>query len=34
MLKLKLDVTRDVPAHGRVGSNEEFVRLVTGGKAD
>jgi glyoxylase-like metal-dependent hydrolase (beta-lactamase superfamily II) len=26
--KLKLDVAQHVPAHGRVGTNEEFVRIV------
>ena len=29
MLKLKLDVTQHVPVHGRVGSNEEFLRMFT-----
>ena len=28
MLKQKLDVAQHVPIHGRVGSNEEFVRIV------
>jgi hypothetical protein len=27
--KLKLDVLQHVPAHGRVGTQEEFMRLVT-----
>jgi hypothetical protein len=27
--KLKLDVAQHAPAHGRVGTHEEFVRLVT-----
>jgi len=27
--KLKLDVARHAPAHGRVGMQEEFVRLAT-----
>ncbi|HLG58914.1 MAG TPA: MBL fold metallo-hydrolase [Vicinamibacterales bacterium] len=27
--KLKLDVTQHAPAHGRVGTQEEFLRLVT-----
>jgi len=27
--KLKLDVTQHAPAHGRVGTHEEFMRLVT-----
>jgi hypothetical protein len=27
MLKLKLDVAQHVPIHGRVGSNEEFLRM-------
>lgn len=26
---LKLDVAQHVPVHGRVGTNEEFVRLFT-----
>ncbi|HEX2459537.1 MAG TPA: MBL fold metallo-hydrolase [Vicinamibacterales bacterium] len=29
MLKLKLDVAQHVPIHGRVGSNEEFLRMFT-----
>ena len=29
MLKLKLDIARHVPTHGRVGSNDEFLKLVT-----
>jgi hypothetical protein len=28
MLKLKLDVTQHVPIHGRVGTNDEFVKIV------
>lgn len=28
MLKLKLDVERHVPTHGRVGSNGEFLRII------
>jgi hypothetical protein len=27
ILKLKLDVTRHVPIHGRVGTHEEFLKL-------
>ena len=27
--KLKLDVLQHVPAHGRVGTQEEFMRIVT-----
>jgi hypothetical protein len=27
ILKLKLDVAQHVPAHGRVGTNEEFTRM-------
>ena len=27
--KLKLDVAQHAPAHGRVGTHEEFMRLVT-----
>jgi hypothetical protein len=27
--KLKIDVTQHAPAHGRVGTHEEFMRLVT-----
>jgi hypothetical protein len=27
--KLKLDVLQHVPAHGRVGTQEEFMQLVT-----
>jgi len=26
--KLKLDVAQHAPAHGRVGTNEEFMKLV------
>jgi hypothetical protein len=26
--KLKLDVSQHAPAHGRVGTHEEFIRLV------
>lgn len=29
MLKLKLDVAQHVPVHGRVGTNDEFVKIVT-----
>ena len=29
MLKLKLDVAQHVPIHGRVRSNEEFLRMFT-----
>lgn len=29
--KYRIDPQRHAPAHGRVGSNDEFVRLVTGG---
>ena len=29
MLKLKLDVAQHVPTHGRVGHNDEFLKLVT-----
>jgi len=29
MLKLKLDVAQHVPTHGRVGNNDEFLKLVT-----
>jgi len=32
MLKQKLDVARHVPIHGRVGTNEEFLKIV--GKGD
>jgi hypothetical protein len=32
ILKLKLDVVQHVPIHGRVGTNEEFVKIV--GKAN
>jgi hypothetical protein len=28
MRKLKLDVTHHVPIHGRVGTNDEFVKIV------
>ena len=28
VLKQKLDVARHVPIHGRVGSNEEFLKIV------
>jgi hypothetical protein len=28
MKKLKLDVAQHVPVHGRIGTNEEFLRLV------
>ena len=28
--RLKLDVAQHVPAHGRVGTQEEFARIVTG----
>ena len=28
-MKLKLDVAQHVPAHGRVGTHEEFMRIVT-----
>jgi hypothetical protein len=28
MLKHKLDVARHAPIHGRVGTNEEFVKIV------
>jgi hypothetical protein len=31
IVKLKLDVTQHVPTHGRVGSNDEFLRIF--GKA-
>jgi flavorubredoxin len=27
MLKLKLDVAQHVPTHGRVGTNEEFMKI-------
>ena len=30
--KLKLDVVQHAPAHGRVGTHEEFTRLVGGTK--
>jgi hypothetical protein len=26
--RLKLDVARHIPIHGRVGTNEEFVKIV------
>ncbi|MBZ5660668.1 MAG: MBL fold metallo-hydrolase [Acidobacteriia bacterium] len=29
MLKLKLDVSQHVPIHGHVGTNDEFVKIVT-----
>jgi len=29
MLKLKLDVAQQAPIHGRVGTNDEFVKIVT-----
>ncbi len=29
MLKLKLDVAQHVPIHGHVGTNDEFVKIVT-----
>ena len=32
MLKLKLDVAQHVPIHGRVGTNDEFVKIVTAGR--
>ena len=32
MRRLKLDVAQHVPIHGRVGSNDEFVKLVTSGQ--
>ena len=28
MRKQKLDVTQHVPIHGRVGTNEEFLKIV------
>jgi hypothetical protein len=28
MLKLKLDVAQHVPIHGRVGTNDEFLKIV------
>jgi len=28
MRKQKLDVARHVPLHGRVGANEEFLKIV------
>jgi hypothetical protein len=28
VLKQKLDVARHVPIHGRVGTNDEFLRIV------
>jgi hypothetical protein len=31
MRKLKLDVARHAPAHGRVGTNDEFMALVASG---
>ena len=27
LIKLKLDVAQHVPAHGRVGTNDEFMKL-------
>src|SRR5258708_2059367 len=32
MLKLKLDVAQHVPIHGRVGTNDEFLRIVGKGQ--
>ena len=32
MRKLKLDVAQHAPAHGRVGTNDEFVKIVSTGK--
>jgi hypothetical protein len=29
MLKLKLDVAQHVPIHGRAGTNDEFVKIVS-----
>ena len=29
MLKLKLDVAQHVPIHGRIGTNDEFVKIVS-----
>ena len=28
ILKLKLDVAQHVPTHGRVGTNDEFLRMI------
>ena len=36
MLKQKLDVVQHVPIHGRVGTNDEFLKIVgkTGAKSN
>jgi hypothetical protein len=31
MLKLKLDVAQHVPTHGRVGTNDEFLKMFVKG---
>jgi hypothetical protein len=31
MLKLKLDVAQHVPTHGRVGTNDEFLKMFAKG---
>jgi hypothetical protein len=30
MKKLKLDVQQHIPTHGRIGTNEEFLKLMSG----
>jgi hypothetical protein len=34
MLKQKLDVAQHVPIHGRVGTNDEFLKIVGQAAAD
>jgi hypothetical protein len=34
MLKLKLDVAQHVPTHGRVGTNDEFLKMFAADKTN